>query len=309
MTQAAPGDAQAMPLEPGLLSALEAEAIALAQLAGAEISAALLRGFAVEYKTEGSASHAPTDPVSEVDRAVEALIRERVGLSFPGHGIIGEEVDTPAGGDSPFLWVIDPVDGTTNFVNGFPLFASAIGVLYEGIPVAGATWCSTTHRLGAGVYHARKGGGLLLDGEPVEPNGRVTGVRRQLAAAPGGAPGRTAAWDHRVTGSAALECAFVAAGVFTSARFSGIHIWDVASGVALIEAAAGECWVKRGDWARLDRFVAPAKRRDGQPGTLRDWSEPLILGRTDAVEKLRPATRHGLLDRARQMGFPGLGRH
>jgi len=290
------------------LTAIEAEAVALAQLAGAEITAALLRGFNVEYKTGGKGSSAPTDPVSEVDRAVEAMIRERLGVSFPGHGIIGEEVDSLPDAASPFLWVIDPVDGTTNFINGFPLFAASVGVLYNGVPIAGATWCSTSHRLGAGVYHAHKGGVLQLEGAGVELASRNTGVRRQLAAAPGGAPGRTAAWDHRVTGSAALECAFVAAGVFTSARFQGIRLWDVASGAALIEAAGGECWVKRGEWTRLDRFHAPNRVTNGAPATLRDWSEPLILGRPDAVEKLRPAARHGILDRARQLVFPGLTR-
>jgi myo-inositol-1(or 4)-monophosphatase len=290
------------------LAAIEAEAAALARLAGAEIASALLRGFHVEYKTQGKGNAAPTDPVSEVDRAVEAMIRERLGTTFPGHGIIGEEVDTPADGSSPYLWVVDPVDGTTNFVNGFPLFAASIGVLYDGVPIAGATWCSASHRMLPGVYHARRGGGLSFDGEPVDGGERNTGIRRQLAAAPGGSPGRMASWDHRVTGSAAIECAFVAAGIFTSARFAGIRIWDVASGVALIEAAGGETWVRRSGWERLGRFTPPSRTKDGHAPTLRDWSQPLILGRPEAVEKLRPAASPGILGRARQLVFPGLGR-
>jgi myo-inositol-1(or 4)-monophosphatase len=65
------------------------------------------------------------------------------------------------------VWAIDPIDGTTNFVNGFPLFAASIGMLHRGCPVVGAIWCSTSYALRAGVYHARAGGALRFEGEPL----------------------------------------------------------------------------------------------------------------------------------------------
>src|SRR5690606_39253146 len=126
------------------------------------------------------------------------------------------------------------------------------------VPVCGATWVSASGKLRAGVYHAHKGGVLHFEGESVAPASRADGVRRKLAAAPGGAPGRTSQWDNRVTGSAAIECAYVAAGIFTSARFNGLRIWDVASGLVLVEAAGGEAWVQESDgWHPLHQFRPP----------------------------------------------------
>ena len=66
--------------------------------------------------------------MSEIDRRVEALIRQRLAKHFADHGIIGEELAERPGQDSDFVWVIDPIDGMTDFVNGFPLFAASIGV-------------------------------------------------------------------------------------------------------------------------------------------------------------------------------------
>lgn len=284
-----PGEAPGAVLDETTLCQLEDVARELAGLAGGEIARAITRGISVEYKTEArSPEQAPTDPVSEVDRAIEALIRDRLGAQFRGHAVIGEEVDEhpPEGGD--FAWAIDPVDGTTNFVNRFPLVAASVGVLYRGVPVAGAIWCSASHNMDRGVYHSRLGGALHFEGEVVESLPSNTGVRRRLAAAPGGAPGRTAAWDNRVTGSAALECAFVAAGIFTSAQFWSPRIWDVAAGVVLLRSAGKDVLAGgRAGWAPFERFDPPARVREDRPPTLRDWIRPMLIGTPDAIETLR----------------------
>ena len=184
---------QQLPLtEPGLLDSLEETARELASAAGAEITAALGRSVSVDYKAEQkSEDTAPTDPVSEVDRAVEAMIRERLAERFPEHAILGEERDDHPAPTAEYLWAVDPVDGTTNFVNRFPLFAASIGVLRDGAPIAGAIWCSTSHALRAGVYHAHSGSPLRFEGEP------LAGV----AANEGGPPqseqcARRRAWAH-----------------------------------------------------------------------------------------------------------------
>ena len=130
------------------LAEIEEAALALARLAGERIAETLEHEIVVEYKDEARGDGAPTNPVSEVDHAIEALLRERLAERFPDHGIIGEEVAEASGADCDFVWVVDPVDGTTNFINGFPLFASSIGVLHRGRPVAGAIWCSTGMRCG-----------------------------------------------------------------------------------------------------------------------------------------------------------------
>ncbi len=293
MTAGAPSSAAlpALPLE-ALLIEVETLAVELARAAGSEAQAALGRTLDVTYKAGRNGKEDTGDPVSEVDRAVEAIIRERVGARFPGHAIVGEEVETLPAVDAEWLWVIDPVDGTANFVNGFPLFAVSIGVLHFGRPVAGAIWCASTPALRAGVYHAHLGGTLALDG--VEVGTRTTVVKRRLAAAPGGSPGGTREWDHRVTGSAALECAYVAAGIFTSVPFWGLKLWDVAAGVVLVRAAGLEAWTREGGtWQPLERFVAPAKAPKGQDRapSVRDWRAPLILGTAEATRLIRERQR------------------
>ncbi len=278
-------------LPEALLADIEAVAVELAHLAGAEIVSTLGREITVEYK-DANAEGRPTNPVSDVDHAVEALVRARIGERFPDHGIVGEEVAAHADPAREFLWVIDPVDGTTNFVNGFPLFAASIGVLHRGRPVAGAIWCSTGHELRPGVYHAHEGGPLLFDGREV-PRGRPSvGVRRRLVAGPGGNFGRPGVGDMRVTGSAAIECAFVAAGIFTSTVFWGLALWDVAAGVVLVRAAGLGVWVRDGrQWVPLERFEPPARVREDRAPTLRDWRQPLVIGTDEATASVRQGDR------------------
>ena len=310
------------PLGVAEVAAIEALAIELAGEAGATARAALQRQVTVEYKPDAKGKESTNDPVSEVDRAVEALVRERVAERFPSHAVIGEEVDTHPDTSAEIVWVIDPIDGTTNFVNGFPLFAVSIGVLHRGLPIAAAIWCASTHLLGPGVYHARAGGTLYLDGVE-DARESATVVKRALAAAPGGAPGGTKEWEHRVTGSIAIEAALVAAGVFTSATFWSPRIWDVAASALLVQAAGREVWVRsRGQWQRFDRFEAPERlpqhgRRRGRGGaapttepprdpSLRDWRQPVLIGTTEAATLIRDRTRAPgaivqLLDRLRRL--------
>lgn len=295
----APATLDAAALDSAALAGIEALAVELAREAGALARAALQRQVAVEYKPDARGKESTNDPVSEVDRAVEDLVRARVTERFPDHAIIGEEVDTHPASDAGVVWVIDPIDGTANFINGFPLFAVSIGVLQRGVPIAAAIWCSATHLLGPGVYHAHLGGALHLDGAEVTRE-RGTVVKRALAAAPGGAPGGTKEWEHRVTGSIAIEAALVAAGVFTSATFWSPRIWDIAAGALLVQAAGREVWVRaRGQWQPLDRFTAPdhLPRRRGAPDepprapSLRDWRQPVLIGTAEAAALIRGRSR------------------
>ncbi|MDA0352200.1 MAG: inositol monophosphatase [Chloroflexi bacterium] len=266
------------------LRAVEALALELAREGGRQATDGLAREITVDYKTDAKTDgDAPRDPVSEIDRAVEAMVRERVGERFPGHDIIGEEVELHPDTVEDFVWVVDPVDGTANFVNGYPLFCVSIGVLFNGVPVVGALWCSSTHALHPGVYHAHRGGGLYFEEQAFTPV-PATDVRRRLSAAPGGSPGRTQHWDHRVTGSAAIELAFVAAGIFQSAWFGGLKIWDLAAGVLLIQEAGGRVIHRRGStFEAFERFEAPAEVKEDRAPSLRDWRGLIIVGTDEAV--------------------------
>ena len=147
---------------------IEHLAVELASIAGTEIAKALGGLLAVKYKTAVKEDEW-RDPVSEVDGNVERMIRKRLAENFPDHDIIGEEMDERPARGNDFVWSVDPIDGTANFFNGFPLFAASIGVLHKGVPVVGALWCPVSHALRAGVYHCTKGGKVRFDGADVTP--------------------------------------------------------------------------------------------------------------------------------------------
>ena len=263
-------------IEPAELEEIERVAIELARLGGAEIATALGQLLTVNYKHVGE-EVSLRDPVSEIDHRVEVMIRARLADSFPDHDVLGEEVSDRGPGHD-FLWAIDPIDGTTNFVNGFPLFASSVGVLRRGRPVAGALWCSVSHKLTAGVYHARRGGVLGFDGRPVERPHNPQ-VRRRLIGYPRAAPPEPLPEDTRKTGSASLECAFVAAGLLRAAYFEAPNLWDVAGGLALVEAAGGAAMERGEHWRDFESFAVegedPAK-----------WRRPLLIGDRGTIEQL-----------------------
>jgi myo-inositol-1(or 4)-monophosphatase len=269
----------------GGLRAIERMAVELAGLAGAEIVNALGTIMAVKYKSGSADQNVWLDPVSDVDQRVETLIRARLGERYPAHDIIGEEMEERPGRDHDFVWAVDPIDGTANFVNGFPLFAASIGVLYRGRPVAGAVWCAVSHRLRAGVYHARAGGELCFENEAAVPK-RNRAVRRGLAGVPdAGRAGESLdmPWETRKTGSAAIECALVAAGLMRVARFERPNIWDIAGGIALLLAAGREVRVRTADhWTTLERFD-PVPDAQGATPDLRNWRHALVVGAPDAV--------------------------
>lgn len=267
--------------EPALLAEIERTAVDLARLAGAEIQGSLGRAMAVSYKAGADARAVYRDPVSEVDRRCEEMIRARLDEVFPTHGVVGEEMDEKPGDVDEYVWAVDPIDGTTNFVNGFPLFAAVVGVLRHGRPVAGAVWCSVTHALRPGTYHASTGSGLKFEGEALTMLSNPA-VLRRLAGEPHAPKEHDLGWEVRKTGSAAIECAFVAAGLLNVARFERPNVWDVAGGIVLVEAAGGVVYAGHPDgWRRFAGF-GPA---DGYPD-MRTWRHPLVLGDAGAARQM-----------------------
>ncbi len=262
-------------LDPQLLSEIEDVAVELAQLGGAEIRAALGGMLRIKYKSIEDREGEFRDPVSEVDRRVEELIRERLADRFPDHDIVGEEIDHRPSLGSDFLWAVDPIDGTANFINGFPMFASSVGVLYRGRPVVGALWCSTSHALESGVYHAGPGTPLRFNGAPLDTRSNPA-IRRRLGGEPRTTRSGTHAWDGRKTGSAAIECAFVAAGLLDMAWFERPNLWDVAGGLALTLAAGKAAQVHGAPgWSEFHSFAD-----DGDPA---HWSSRIAIGNVDTV--------------------------
>lgn len=187
----------------------------------------------------------PTDVVTATDLRAEALLTERLEAETPGAGILGEEGGTTAPG-ARLQWVLDPLDGTINFLYDVPLFAVSVAAAIDGEVVAGAV----ADVLGGETFTARLGGGARLDGEPIAastcaslPSALVlTGFSYHAdeRAVQGEVVQRllSQARDVRCFGSTALELCWVACGRSDGYFQRGTAIWDRAAG-ALIAAEAG----------------------------------------------------------------------
>ena len=218
-----------------------AQAEAWADRAGS-IAMANLGRAAVREKTDGT-------EVTDTDMAIQSMLVDAIRQSFPGHAIIAEESlatrsMTPAPDAAPFCWVIDPLDGTRNYVRGFPGFATSIAVMESGRPIVGVVrWHTTGQTYSAVLGHGARAGGRTLHcaSAPMDSN---TLIGAQLG--PNHATDETVApwlrrWAVRNLGATALHLALVAAGHLGAAYARDCWIWDLAAGALLISEAGGRC--------------------------------------------------------------------
>ncbi|RFZ42262.1 Inositol-1-monophosphatase SuhB [Mycobacterium marinum] len=200
------------------------------------------------------AKSTPTDPVTVVDTDAERLLRSRLAQLRPGDPIVGEEgggpTDSAPAPDDAVTWVLDPIDGTVNFVYGIPAYAVSIGAQVGGVSVAGAV----ADVVGRSVYSAALGQGAHVTDEQGTRELRCTAVEdlsmALLGTGFGYSAGRRATQaallarmlpmvrDVRRIGSAALDLCMVAAGRLDAYYEHGLQLWDRAAG-ALIAAEAG----------------------------------------------------------------------
>jgi len=190
------------------------------------------------------------DLVTDADFASQEAVREVVFSALPGHVVIGEEdswVSGASGLDSEYCWVVDPLDGTTNYVHQVPHFCVSLALLHAGKPVVGAVFHPTADE----CFTAVRGQGAYLNRKPAHCS--VVGRLSEALAAIGfPAVVRPDSPDLKVfieavqacqsirrTGSAALNLAYVAAGRFDACWSFSTKAWDAAAGVLLVEEAGG----------------------------------------------------------------------
>ncbi|MYC34016.1 MAG: inositol monophosphatase [Chloroflexi bacterium] len=298
------------------LAAIESAAVEFAQGAGDLLAGYFGRVISVEYKDK-----AQQDPVTAADKETQAYLERRIAARFPTHGILGEEDDASADGDTTaadFLWVLDPLDGTTNFMNGLPVYASSIGVLHRGIPVAGAVYIpwpasSLTGASGSGiVVHCRAGGGAFAVGsngvrEPVSvyQTDKLRGDR--LVGLPGsfGASTRVGKGlkgqplgQLRVTGSIAYELAMTAMGVLQFAVIGAPRMWDMLGGAIAVQEAGGAVMTRlpgRKQWHPMESLAPTWDDKPPTMAELRKWVAPLVA----ANPTLAPLIANNLHQRRR----------
>lgn len=192
-------------------------------------------------------SKSPNDFVTEIDRAAEKAIIDVLREAYPGHGILAEE-SGESGAESEFVWIIDPLDGTTNFIHGFPQYAISIALAKNGVP----EHCVVYNPINNELFTASRGGGAYLNDRRIRVSRRTRladaligtgfpyrefanidaylGMFRELTQKTAGI---------RRPGAASLDLAYVAAGRLDGFWEMGLAPWDMAAGVLLIQEAGG----------------------------------------------------------------------
>ncbi len=291
-------------VSPDLAQEIENAAVEMAWGAGDILSRSFRSQLTIEYKDKNN-----LDPVTSADKETQQYLADAISARFPGHGILGEETSGEDESDDPspdFLWVLDPLDGTTNFLNGLPVYASSIGVLHRGRPQAGALYLPWPNTDGGLVLHCRRGGGCFANDDPVEVFATEKPVGNRLVGVPGFFPVTTRVrqdWkgslgEPRTTGSIAYELAMTAMGSMQYAVFGAPRMWDMLGGAIAVQEAKGTVMTKfRGEktWHPLDSLVPTW---DGKPPSLKElrrWVAPLVAGNAD----LAPLIAHNLRPRFR----------
>lgn len=217
----------------------------IAREAGALLMTYFQRHIKIEYKGDA-------DLVTAADRASEKLIRERINSRWPSHDVLGEEQGLTDQG-SEYRWYVDPLDGTTNFAHGFPVFCVSIALEHRILGenarrIAAVIYDPTRDEL----FSAEQGGGAQLNGEPIRVS-QTTNLNECLVAT--GFPSHkrhknpNIYFYHQITlrthgvrraGSAALDLCNVASGRFDGFWEFNLNPWDTAAGVLIVEEAGGK---------------------------------------------------------------------
>lgn len=267
---------------------IENAAVELARGAGAILLKYFEGPLKVDYKSANN-----RNPVTDADHASDAYLHAEITKRFPNHGIVSEETDPADESAVDIVWVIDPLDGTSNFLNGLPMFGALIAVLEQGKPVVAAIFIPDIYNPLGRVLHAHAGGGafdedklLQIDGEPHGKRLMSTWPSYFLRMFTFNKNLRRRLGDARALGSAGFELAQAARGVLDYAVYNGLWAWDISAGVLLVQEAGGvavqyDKTTKR--WYPFERISPNRTNRPPTRGEINNWHGTLVLGRHSAV--------------------------
>jgi myo-inositol-1(or 4)-monophosphatase len=231
------------------LDTLLEAAVTASQKAGALLLTYAETGFRIEYKN-------PINLVTDADRAAEQCIIDHIKALFPTHRFLAEEQGHLGEQQSPYLWIIDPLDGTTNFAHGYPAYCVSVGLEYQGHCVLGAIFDPSRNELFTAIEHH----GAQLNGRPIHVSTTmsldssllVTGFSYDVRETPRNnldhfVKFALKAQGLRRTGSAALDLCYVAAGRFDGFWEVRLNPWDMAAGSVIVREAGGRLTDFSGD--------------------------------------------------------------
>lgn len=231
-----------------------AKSIEIAKQAGEIIREGFGNNLSIDFKTDEA------NLVTNIDKASEKLIKDFIRKEYPTHSIIAEESGTSKN-SSEYTWVIDPLDGTTNFAHGLPIFSVSIGLQKNGETILGVIYDVMRDV----IYSAEKGAGTFENSERVYVN--KNSILSQSLLVTGFAYNRedeykaavkifsnmlTASRGVRRLGSAAIDFCYVANGVFEGFWEANLSPWDVCAGLIIVEEAGGKTSDFHGNKVKID---------------------------------------------------------
>ena len=248
-------------------------AIAAAKAAGEVLRNCFGQHQEVKYKGE-------VDLVTQADENAEQTIKEILQETFPHYGMLAEESGSLEGkGDT--RWIVDPLDGTTNYAHGLPVFCTSIALEKDSEVVLGVVHDPVANE----IYAAERGNGATLNGEPISVSNTAEPIRALLAT---GFPydrnevpvaleifGQFAlrTQSMRRLGSAALDLCYVAAGRLDGYYERGIKVWDIAAGILILREAGGKATDYSGHELDLERGEVVASNGPLHPDLVSVTSE------------------------------------
>ena len=291
-----------MRIEEELLINIQKDAYELAMSAGK-----LLQGYFRDPMSEAEVLKVSykdakkRDPVTAADKEVQKYLSDKIKAKYPTHGIVGEEGDSSSDSLPDIVWVLDPLDGTRNFMHGFPCYASSIGIMFKGLPIAGAIFIPWPNQDPGIVIHASNGNGCMVNDkqletpylDDVDPNAIIT--------LPGSFSGRfkfdgqfiSKAGEPRMGGSIAYEMSLVALGITEYAVISGSHLWDVLAGIVLVNESGATSLIQNtrnsyksdtGVWSKFENIIEPWESGVTKVSDIRAGISPLLLAQSGVAK-------------------------
>ena len=195
-------------------------------------SKVLIRDFGEIEKLQVS-KKGPSDFVTNSDLKAEKIIIEELLKGRPDYSIISEENGIKKNKDNKNTWVIDPIDGTVNFLHGIPHFATSIALKHENEIISGLIFDPIKDEM----FYAEKNNGAYLNNKRIRVSKRNN--MQECLFATSGEVEKKIEFSYRKSGSAALDMAYIACGRYDGYYQRNLHLWDVAAGLVLVEEAGG----------------------------------------------------------------------